>query len=179
MPSVWGSTTCIPPSRQGTVARTAAAEMTCARRANPLYGRIEPQRQQNCRIGRRASRFAFSRLDGRIKFRQVEALQEAPHNAGTMVRGQQRLQINIVPSRLRSIRPNDPRFAHVESPLQGASEPQPRAPDSGASSGRPILHTLDRGGGYGEAAKMAYLVPPGAGAIQGSEIAFSLVNTDG
>src|SRR5450631_768481 len=80
------------------------------RRANPLNGRVKPQCQQNCRIRRRPSRLAFTRLDAIVKRLQIHALDKAHHDAGAMINRQQPLQIKEVPPRLNPIRPNKPRL---------------------------------------------------------------------
>jgi hypothetical protein len=48
------------------------------RRTDPFDRRIEPQRQQDRRVGRRPSRFALARENLIVKLRKIEALDKTP-----------------------------------------------------------------------------------------------------
>src|SRR4029077_2101483 len=99
-----------------------------ARRPYPFDRRIEPQRKQNRGIGGRPSRLPLARPYPLVKLRQIEALDETPHQARAMVRRQKPLQIDHVPTQLLSIWSHHPSVAHRRlAPKESASENHSRA----------------------------------------------------
>jgi hypothetical protein len=94
-----------------------------ARRPYPFDRRIKPQRKQNRRIGGRPSRVALARKNLIVKRRKIEALDETPHEARAMLRRQETLKIDHIPTQLTPIRPHHPSFTHRRfNPRTSATE---------------------------------------------------------
>src|SRR5208282_718386 len=157
-----------PPIRQ--IALRKPLELPC--RADPLNRRIKPQRQHNRRIRRWPPGLAFARFDRLIKRRKVQALDKAQYDPGPMIARQQRLQINEVPSRLKSVRPNEPRLARhritslcSESESQAAARRQisshARSRESSASPGPNWVPALSRDERTGRDQRKSYKAKTG------------------
>ena len=109
------------------------------RRTDPFDRRIEPQRQQDRRVGRRPSRFALARENLIVKLRKIEALDETPDDARAMLRRQKPLEIDHIPAQLTPIRPHHPSFRHRRFPPTSAMR------ESQRDRKRQFLHTLISG----------------------------------
>src|SRR6186997_2702084 len=91
------------------IAAREPIEMT--RRANSIDGCVKPQGKQNRRIRRGTTRLPLSGFDGLVKGRKIKALDKTPYNASPMLGREQALQIDEIPSGLRSICLYKPCFA--------------------------------------------------------------------
>src|SRR6187200_3152487 len=91
------------------IAAREPIEMT--RRANSIDGCVKPQGKQNRRIRRGTTRLPLSGFDGLVKGRKIKALDKTPYNASPMLGREQALQIDEIPSGLRSICLYAPCFA--------------------------------------------------------------------
>src|SRR3990172_7058769 len=61
--------------------------------AYPLQGSEQPQSHQNGWVNRILTRLPFNRPDGSIQRRQVQALDEIPHQSSRMIAGQGAFQV--------------------------------------------------------------------------------------
>jgi hypothetical protein len=77
--------------------------------ADPLQRRVQPQRHQQLRVGRRMARPAFDRLDGGVQRRQIQPFDEAPHQAHPVIGRHQLVQAHRPPRHLPAFRPTQPR----------------------------------------------------------------------
>ena len=107
------------PAAQPAIGVMAVAEpIHFARAADAVHGRVEPERDQDLGINRRAAGAAFPRADGRIERRQIQALDEAPDQARRVARRQQRLKVAGLQLDLITIRRLVPR-RRVIAPVAG------------------------------------------------------------
>jgi len=77
--------------------------------ADPLHGGIQPKRQQNPRVRRRVTRSPVHCLDGRKQRRQIEPLDETPHQTHPVIVRQKPVQADRAPSRLHALGKSQPR----------------------------------------------------------------------
>ena len=80
-----------------------------ARAAHPFDRRVEPERRQHPRIGRRMPRAALHRSDRVVERREVEALGEGPHQPDPMLGRHQVVEAQRPQLNLPALRPPKPR----------------------------------------------------------------------
>src|SRR3990172_6847720 len=73
--------------------------------AYPLQGSEQPQSHQNGWVNRILTRLPFNRPDGSIQRRQVQALDEIPHQSSRMIAGQGTLQVEGAQDNLLPLNP--------------------------------------------------------------------------
>jgi hypothetical protein len=115
------------PAAQPLEADVLAAEpVHCAGTAHALHCRVEPECQQNARVGRRMAGTALDRLDRAVQRGEIEPLGEAPDEARPVIRRQQVLQADRPQAHLPPLslaQPRSPAGAR-RGPLPGQNPEQ-------------------------------------------------------
>jgi hypothetical protein len=70
-----------------------AESVDFARAADPIHRGVEPERDQDLRIDRRPAGASLAGADRRVERRQIQALDEPPHETSRVTGRQQRFQI--------------------------------------------------------------------------------------
>jgi hypothetical protein len=90
----------------------AAQPVQLAGAAHALHRGVEPECQQDARVGRRMTGVALDRLDRAIQRRQVQPLGERPDEARPVIRRQQILQTDRPQADLPPLGPAQPWRRH-------------------------------------------------------------------